>query len=68
MVECNYAADILQANVDAGKVPESMRNRLLRSHFSLDNVKKFLLANDLSKVREIWLIHLSDGNSDARKI
>lgn len=67
MVECNYAADILQANVDAGKVPESMRNRLLRSHFSLDNVKKFLLANDLSKVREIWLIHLSDGNSDAER-
>ena len=66
-IECNYAADILQANVDAGKVPESMRNRLLRSHFSLDNVKKFLLANDLSKVREIWLIHLSDGNSDAER-
>ncbi len=67
MVECNYAADILQNNVDGGKVPESMRNRLLKSHFSLENVKKFLLANDLSKVREIWLIHLSDGNSDAER-
>lgn len=26
-----------------------------------------LKANDLSKVREIWLLHLSDGNSDAER-
>ena len=28
------------------------------------NVKEFLRANDLSKVEEIHLLHLSDGNSD----
>lgn len=67
MIECNYVADILRANVEAGKVPESMKNRLLKSHFSLENVKEFLRANDLNKVREIWLIHLSDGNSDAER-
>lgn len=67
MIECNYAADILQANVDAGLVPVALKNRLLQSHFSLDNVKKFLKANDLSQVREIWLLHLSDGNSDAER-
>jgi phosphoribosyl 1,2-cyclic phosphodiesterase len=67
LLECNYAADILKANVAAGKVPEGMKNRLLKSHFSLENVKKFLRANDLSKVQEIWLIHLSDGNSDAER-
>ena len=67
MIECNYAADILKANVDAGKLPESMKNRLLKSHFSLENVKEFLRANDLSTVQEIWLIHLSDGNSDAER-
>lgn len=67
MIECNYAADILQANVDAGAVHPAMRRRLLTSHFSLDNVKEFLKVNDLSKVREIWLLHLSDGNSDAER-
>lgn len=41
-----------------------LKNRLLTSHFSLENVKEFLKANDLSQVREIWLLHLSDGNSD----
>ena len=65
MIECNYAADILQANVDAGLVHPAMRRRLLTSHFSLENVKEFLKANDLSKVQEIHLLHLSDGNSDA---
>lgn len=67
MIECNYALDILQKNVAAGLVPSAVKDRVLRSHFSLENVKKFLLANDLSKVQEIWLLHLSDGNSDAER-
>jgi len=64
MVECNYANDILKQNIAAGRVPVAMKKRLLRSHFSLENVKEFLKANDLNKVQEIWLIHLSDNNSD----
>lgn len=64
MVECNYAMDILEDNVRRGLVPEVLKKRLLTSHFSLENVKEFLQANDLSKVQEIWLLHLSDGNSD----
>ena len=64
MVECNYASDILYDNIEKGLVPEGLKNRLLRSHFSLPNVKKFLQANDLSKVEEIYLLHLSSGNSD----
>lgn len=67
MLECNYAADILAANVASGEVPVALKNRLLKSHFSLENVKEFLLANDLSAVREIWLLHLSDGNSDEQR-
>jgi phosphoribosyl 1,2-cyclic phosphodiesterase len=62
-VECNYSLDILKRNVDAGAVPKELKSRILKSHFSLENVKKFLLANDLSKVQEIWLLHLSEQNS-----
>jgi len=65
MVECNYALDILIANVESGLVDEAQKNRLLQSHFSLDHVKEFLKANDLSQVSEIHLMHLSDQNSDA---
>lgn len=64
MIECNYSLPILIENIEAGRVPRAMKTRLLRSHFSLENVKEFLKANDLSKVQEIWLIHLSDNNSD----
>lgn len=64
LIECNYALDILQKNVAAGLVPPVVRDRVLRSHFSLEHMKEFLRANDLSHVREIWLLHLSEGNSD----
>ena len=67
MIECNYSLDILRANVAAGLVEPALKNRILQSHFSLEHVKDFLKANDLSKVREIWLLHLSDGNSDAER-
>ena len=63
MVECNYSLDILKRNVEAGAVPKELKSRILKSHFSLENVKQFLRANDLSRVREIWLLHLSEQNS-----
>ena len=66
-VECNYSLDILRANVEASLVEPVLKSRILKSHFSLENVKEFLKANDLSRVREIWLLHLSDGNSDEKR-
>lgn len=66
LLEVNFAQDILDANVEQGLSP-AHRRRLMRSHMSLQTAKEFLRANDLSKVREIWLCHLSDGNSDAER-
>ena len=68
VIECNYCLDILKANVEAGRIPESLKNRILESHFSLDNLKIFFKANDLKDVRQIVLIHLSDGNSNATRM
>jgi len=67
MIEANYSLDILRANVEAGSVPATLKNRLLKSHFSLENVKEFMKANDLGKVQEIWLLHMSNGNSDSER-
>jgi len=68
VIECNYCLDILKSNVEAGRIPESLKNRILESHFSLDNLKAFLKANDLSQVKKIVLIHLSDSNSNAAQM
>lgn len=65
MIECNYSLKILDENIVAGRVPAVMKKRLIRSHFSLENVKDFLKANDLQCISEIWLLHLSDNNSNA---
>ncbi len=67
MLECNYDLPILKANVTAGIVDHQVKKRVLRSHMNLDTAKAFFRANDLSQVREIWLLHLSDDNSDARR-
>lgn len=66
LLEVNFAQDILDANIERGLSP-AHRRRVMRSHMSLETAKGFLRANDLSKVREIWLCHLSDGNSDAER-
>ena len=66
-VECNYSEEILRQNILDGIVPLAMKKRLIKSHFSFENYKEFLKANDLSNVREIWLLHMSNRNSDAEK-
>ncbi|MCM2675599.1 MBL fold metallo-hydrolase [Alkalicoccobacillus plakortidis] len=65
MIEANYSKEILDRKIEQGHVPALMKDRLMRSHFSLENVKDFFKVNDMSKVQEIWLLHLSDSNSDA---
>lgn len=68
LIECNYIKETLDENIEAGYIPESMKPRLLQSHFSLENVKGFLKGNDLKDCREIILLHLSDRNSDADRM
>jgi phosphoribosyl 1,2-cyclic phosphodiesterase len=60
MIECNHIADLIEDSV--------IRNRLKESHFSLENVKDFLAANDMASVRKIVLLHLSNNNSDANRM
>lgn len=68
MIECNYDQQTLDSNVESGRTHPSMRKRVMRSHFGLENLLEFFMANDLSKVQEIHLLHLSDSNSNAERI
>lgn len=64
IIEANYSKEIIDRKFGAESGKEFLRNRILKSHFSLANCKDMLSANDLSKVNNIVLIHLSDSNSD----
>ena len=67
LVEANYCENILKERVDSGSSPKFLRDRVIQSHLSLKNCKELLSANDLSKVNDIVLIHLSDKNSHAAR-
>lgn len=60
MVECNHIEELITDNV--------IRDRLRKSHFSLENVKTFLMANDLSRTQKIILLHLSGDNAEPSRM
>lgn len=64
--ECNYSKDILQCNVENGKVHYSLAQRLLSSHMSLEHLMDFFRENDKSRLGQVWLCHLSDTNGDEK--
>ena len=67
MVEANYDTDILNRNILSGHIDPAMKSRLVRSHMEINNTASWLLNQDLTKTRRIYLLHLSDGNSNAEE-
>ncbi len=67
LLETNYSERILRENVENGSIPRAHMHRVLGSHMSIERAVELLQANDLSKVEEIHLLHLSDGNSHAEQ-
>lgn len=63
IIETNYSKKIIDRKKEAGTLGTS--NYI--HHFSLENCKDMLSANDLTKVNNIVLIHLSDSNSDEKQ-
>lgn len=64
MIECNYVKSVLDEKVDQGKINTSLRNRIVKNHMSLETLVEALKAADLSRCKKIYILHLSDGNSD----
>ena len=64
LAECNYDSETLQQSVKAGYIPIELVPRLMKSHMSLDHLLDLLKANDLSQVKQIYLLHLSRNNSN----
>lgn len=74
MLEINFVDSIVNLAIEneqdlkARELLIMRRSRLRQSHFSLENAVEFFKANDLSKVQEIHILHLSDNNSDEQLI
>lgn len=58
MIECNWYKDV-DINIH-------QKRRLIKTHMSLQNVKNFVNSNDLSKVKEILLLHISSNNGNPK--
>lgn len=59
-IEANYDREILDR---CEKMPEKVRHRITNSHMEIDTLCDYLRSLDLSKCREIHLLHLSDATS-----
>lgn len=63
-IEANWSETIIRDNTARGAVDGSRFARTVTTHMSIERAIDFLKANDLSRCREIHLLHLSDANSD----
>ncbi len=67
-LECSYDKDVLQQRVDTGDINEELAKRLLTSHMEKSVTIRYLEKFcDLSKCREIHLLHMSGDNIDKRQ-
>jgi len=64
MAECNYDLETMRQSVEDGNVPDFVARRIIKSHMSLEHLIDMLRANDISRVRQIYLLHMSKNNSN----
>lgn len=63
MIEANYDDAILTANIDAGRVAASERERLRLSHMEIGTVERMMNRIDMTDVIDVILLHLSARNA-----
>ena len=68
ILEINYQKEIVNNLVNEGKMEASIRARLLFSHYELSKALKWLKKIDKSRLKRIYVAHLSSGNSNAEHI
>lgn len=59
-IEANYDKNILER---CDRMPEKVRHRITNAHMEIDTLCDYLRSLDLSKCREVYLLHLSDATS-----
>lgn len=60
-VEANYDKDILAR---CERMPDEVKKRVTNSHMEIGDLCGYLQGEDLSRCREIYLLHLSDASAN----
>lgn len=68
ILEINYQKEIVNNLVNEGIMESSIRARLLFSHFELSKALNWLKRIDKSRLKRIYVAHLSSGNSNESEI
>ena len=68
MIEVNYQQKYLEEAIKEKQMTRENMRRVMRTHMGLDTALKFLDAIDLSKVKEIWILHVSSRNASKEEI
>ena len=68
IIEINYQKEIVNRLVNDGLMESSIRARLLFSHYELSKALKWLSRIDKSRLKRIYVAHLSSGHSNAEEI
>lgn len=65
MIEVNYDRETINDNPNLN---DKLRERIKNNHMSLETAINLLERSDLSRLKKIYVMHLSDANSDAEVI
>ena len=68
IIEINYQKEIVNRLVNEGILEASIRSRLLFSHYELSKALNWLKRIDKSRLKRIYVAHLSSGHSNAEEI
>ncbi|MGX4686325.1 MBL fold metallo-hydrolase [Vagococcus sp. JNUCC 83] len=63
MIEMNYSKDILEQKLFDN---QKLKTRIIESHFDYKRALEFIENNKSTYLQEVWLLHLSDSNSNEK--
>lgn len=67
MIEANYSAKVVNQYLMEDAIDLVRVNRTMQTHMEFETTKEFIRANKTPSLDSITLLHLSDGNSNAKQ-
>lgn len=67
MVEANYSNEIIDRSLGSDFFQRVLKTRIKSSHFDFDNAYEFIRVNKSHLLQEVYLLHLSDANSNEKE-